>query len=350
MACVEASDGEFQPGLAYSVKTFMEGERRQRPVRRNATGSYGDVALLYQEARLYGPDSAIALGHQKEKIILLLMADTAARPSDLSRLYRTQEGFNQQVVFTATGMNVRFFYPKEVVPGSSRNNATGYYFSTWVEVKDTVPLEISTPACLRRFFDASTGDDFAITEVPLLNTSAQSFVYARKVDGKFQPASVNHISNVVKSGLAAAGLDTMTARSLRGASPSKIVQLFPDLLDQALKLGRWTNPKTFRNHYQGPVDLQRLPDQDLPPDSLKGNLQQLLRWGFQPKPPFGISSLDYMKGPEFWVGQTIPGLGKIVRFHESAYEVRGPGRRLQSLFHYELMAAVSVARRGSGGF
>ena len=76
----------------------------------------------------------------------------------------------------------------------------------------------------------------------------------------------------------------------------------------------------------------------------------MLRWGFQPKPPFGISSLDYMKGPEFWVGQTIAGLGKIVRFHESAYEVRGPGRRLQSLFHYELMAAVSVARQSSGGF
>jgi hypothetical protein len=157
-------------------------------------------------------------------------------------------------------MNVRFFYPKEVVPGSSRNNAAGCCFSTWVEVKDTAPLEISTPACLRRFFDASAGDDFAITEVPPLDTSAQSFVHARKVDGKFQPASANHISNVVKSGLAAAGLNTMTARSLRGASPSKIVQFSPDLLDQALKLGRWTNPKTFRNHYQGPVDLQRLPD------------------------------------------------------------------------------------------
>ena len=72
MAGGGASDGGFQPGLACSVKTFMEGERRQRPVRRNATGSHGDVALLCQEAWLYGPDSAIALGHQKEKIILLL--------------------------------------------------------------------------------------------------------------------------------------------------------------------------------------------------------------------------------------------------------------------------------------
>ena len=126
------------------------------------------------------------------------------------------------------------------------------------------------------------------------------------------------------------------------------MQLFPDLLDQALKLGRWTNPKTFRNHYQGPVTL--LPSSDPPPASLKGNLQQLLRWGFQPTPPFGISSLDYMKGPDFWVGQTVIGLGKIVRFHDATYEVRSSGRRLQSLFHYELMAAVSVARQGSGVF
>jgi hypothetical protein len=345
MACVEASDGEYQPGMAYSVKSFMEGERRQRPVRRDDNGSYGDVALLYQEAWLYGPDSALALGHQKEKIILLLLADTAARPSDLSKLYRTQLGFNQQVVFTPAGMNVRFFYTKEVVPGSSRNNSTGYYFTTWVEVKNTVPLEISTPACLRRFFEASTGDEFAMTEVPLLNISAQSFVYARKVNGKFQPASVNHISNVAKSGLAAAGLTSMTARSLRGASPSKIVQLFPELLDQALKLGRWTNPKTFRNHYQGPVALCTT---ERPPEILKGNLQQLLRWGFKPIPPIGISSLDYMKGPEFWVGQTVEGLGKIVRFHESVFEVHKSGRRLQTLYHYELMSAVSIARRSSG--
>jgi hypothetical protein len=46
------------------------------------------VALLYQEAWLYGPDSALALGHQKEKIILLLMADTA-HSSQTQRLIKT---------------------------------------------------------------------------------------------------------------------------------------------------------------------------------------------------------------------------------------------------------------------
>ena len=63
-----------------------------------------------------------------------------------------------------------------------------------------------------------------------------------------------------------------------------------------------------------------------------------------------LGPINYINNSILAQFKWCPGLGKIVRFHESAYEVRGPGQRLQSLFHYELMAAVSVARRGSGGF
>ena len=38
MACVEASDGQHQPGKSFTVTSFMEGERRHRPVRRKDTG------------------------------------------------------------------------------------------------------------------------------------------------------------------------------------------------------------------------------------------------------------------------------------------------------------------------
>ena len=345
MACLEASDGDFQPGMSYSVTTFMEGERRQRPMRRENKGIYSDVALLYQEAWLYGPDEALALGHQKEKMILLMMADTAARPSDLSRLFRVYEGWCQQIVFTNAGVNVRFYYPKEVVPGSSRNNSTGYYFSTWVEIKKTLPKEISTPECLRRFVDASSGDEFAHTEVPLLGTSSQPFAWGRKAGGKLMPASVDHIANVTRDGLKAAAMESMTARSLRGASPSKIVSLFPDLLPQALGLGRWTNPKTFRNHYQGPVNLIVSTS---PPVAMKSNLQQLLRWGFEPKPPANVTASDYMKGPPFWVGKVVRGRGKIVRFADGVYVVHGRGGKAEELFHYELMDAISVSRQSLG--
>ena len=40
-------------------------------------------------------------------------------------------------------------------------------------------------------------------------------------------------------------MKTMAMKSLRGASPSKVVQLFPDVLQEALALSRWTTKKTF---------------------------------------------------------------------------------------------------------
>ena len=339
MACVEASDGKFQPGKSYTVTSFMEGERRQRPVRRKDTGEYADMALLYQEAWLYGPDSALTLGHMKERVVMLLMADTACRPSDLSKLYRVYEGWQCQMDFVPTGVKLRFFYPKEVVPGTSRDNATGYYFSSWVMVLSTLPVEISTPECLKAFVGASSGPDFASVHVPELDVEVQPLVYAKRLKGKLQPASVDHISGIMKVALKEAGMGSMTARSVRGASPSKVVQLFPELIPEALQLGRWTNRKTFNNHYQAPVRLSTV---EPPPVSLKSNLQQILRWGFVPQPPPRISATDYMRGPDFWVGQMIPRLGKISSFDGGVYEVDGDSQL--ELYHYELMEAVSVAR------
>ena len=260
MACVEASDGQHQPGKSFIVTSFMEGERRHRPVRRKDTGEYSDVVGLYQEAWRYGPDSALALGHLKEKIVILLMADTASRPSDIARLYRIFDSWKYQIHFEEGGMRVRFFYTKEVVPGSSRDNSTSYYFSMWVPVRNTTPSEISTPECLRSFLEASSGPEFATVHIPELNADAQPLVYARKVKGVFQASSVDHISNIVKAALQRSKMKNMTCRSVRGASPSKVVQLFPDLLSEALKLGRCI-----------------LQSAQTPPSSLKTNIQQILR-------------------------------------------------------------------------
>ena len=252
----------------------------------------------------------MALGHKKERIILLLFADTACRPSDIWKQYRVFDGWQQQLVFFNGGVKVRFFYPKEVVPGSSRNNSTGYYFSSWVVVRDSTPLEISTPKCLRAFLDESSGPLFARRHVTELDCDAQPLAWAAFRHGKFQPCAKDTIRKIVKSGLRAAGMGSMTARSVRGASPSKIVQLFPELLPEALQLGRWTNNKTFNNHYQSPVNLVT---REKPPQQLgeSKNIQQVLRWGFTPKPPPKVSAVDYMKGPDFWVGKTLAHLGKI---------------------------------------
>jgi hypothetical protein len=281
----------------------------------------------------------MALGHAKECAVALLAVDSACRPSDITKLFRQYEGWQQQIVLQPSGMKVRFFYPKEVVPGSSRRNSTYYYFSKWVTIQDTTPIEISTPQRVRAFLDASTGADFALQQVPELDSTVQPFAWARCLNGILQPPSVDHISNIVKGMLLRAEMKNTTARSVRGASPSKVVQLFPDLLQDALDLGRWTDHMTFANHYQAPVQLST---EETPPDSIKSNVQQILRWGFTPVPPPNVSAVDYMKGPDFWVGQTIRNVGKIHGFDEGIYKVGRGGTK--ELYHYELMDAISTAR------
>jgi hypothetical protein len=85
-------------------------------------------------------------------------------------------------------MRIRFFWLKEADPGSARQNTTNYYFSKWVEVHNTVPAVISTPAVLRDFIADSSGPDFALAEIPELPSFAKPFVYLcvrqrRRVNG-----------------------------------------------------------------------------------------------------------------------------------------------------------------------
>jgi hypothetical protein len=54
------------------------------------------------------------------------------------------------IYHTSWGVKIRFFYAKEIVPGSARDNSTGYWFTTWVNIKKTTPVEISTPEVLKR--------------------------------------------------------------------------------------------------------------------------------------------------------------------------------------------------------
>jgi hypothetical protein len=196
--------------------------------------------------------------------------------------------------------------------------------------------------------DMSSGPEFAVDELPLLDSSSQALFFGQKKAGKFQAASVDHISKMTKSLMEEAGMGAMDSRSIRGAPPSKIVQLFPELKEAALKLGRWTNKRTFDNHYLGPV---KLVDAPAPPIQLKENIQQLLRWGFTPDPPPCVSVDDYMKGPVFWVGKSIPSLGKITSFDEGIYSIEASGvfhtPETTKFFHYELMSAISEARQGS---
>jgi hypothetical protein len=299
MACVEASDQAFQPGKSHAVSKLFEGARRYKPTRRAGTGEYSDVSLLHEEMWKCGPSTAMTVGQKKKRIVSLLAADSAARPSDIARLFRVYDGWQQQIVFTSWGVKIRFFYTKEIVPGSSRSNSTGYWFTSWVSIYKTEPAEISTPELLKDYLDSTSGPERATQHISELDSNVQPLAFARKRLGVLQPSSVDHISNLVKESLQEPGMEAMKMKSVRGASPSKLVQIFPDVEPQAIALGRWTEPKTFRNHYQAPAKLESL---EAPPAAMKVNVQQDLRWGFRPSPPPNASAEEHMQGPNYWVG------------------------------------------------
>jgi hypothetical protein len=269
MACVEASDQEFQPGKSYTVSKLFEGERRNKPVRRSGTGECSGVAFLHVKMWKCGPSCAMTIGQKKERIVALLAADSAARPSDVARLFRVYDGWKQQIVFADWGVKIRFFCTKEIVPGSSRSNSTGYWFTSWVSINETAPAETSTPESSRDYLDSASGPEHAMQHISETDSNAQPLVFARKRSNLWQPASVDHISNLVKGSLQDAGMMAMTMRSARGASPSKVVQIFPDLEPQAIALGRWTEPEAFRNHHQAPVQLV---SSEAPPAAMKSNV------------------------------------------------------------------------------
>jgi hypothetical protein len=131
----------------------------------------------------------------------------------------------------------------------------------------------------------------------------------------------------------------MQTAHIRGAATSKVVQLVPTAEAAIMKLGRWTTPYTFRNHYQAPVQgtWEEVPTQ------LHTNAQMILRWGFQPTPPPGVSAKDYVKGPQFWIGKIIRKLGKIVSFdlETGLYRIENPPAEY---LHWTLMNAIAEAR------
>jgi hypothetical protein len=338
MACREATDGDITLGDRESVKRFLKSLRIHAPVgmRKQLAPSYHDVAALYQEAWDFGPNEALCEGHLKEKLLILLMVDTAARPSDIHRLFRTTKGRNAQIRFEGKDLFVRYFWSKEVDPGSSRSNSTNIYFSKWVRIQGTVPAVTNTVDTMRIFLQRTSNPElYATVYIPELQISAQPLVYAREEHGKLQHSSVDHISNIIRRAINDKQMGTMMTAHIRGASVSKIVQLAPSLTNEALALGRWTTPHTFRNHYQAPVLGTWAPL----PKSMLSNPQQVLRWGWTPTPPDNVSVAEYEKPPKHWVGRTIPNLGKITKFDNGDYDVNNT-----LLKHWELMKLISEAR------
>jgi hypothetical protein len=340
MAVFEGSDGAIHLGKQTSMVKFLKSVRLKQPVgpRKASVPEYFDVALLFGEAWKFGPNKSLCLGHLKEKLLVLLLVDTAARPSDVARIYRIMSGRHAQIVFEGRDMRLRYFWPKEVDPGSSRKNATNIYFSTWVKVCGSTPDSIDTVACMREFLARSSDATlYANTYIAQLAGEFQPLIYARLKDGKLQKSSVDHISNVVQAAMDRCQMGAMKTAHLRGASTSKIVQLVPMALPRALEMGRWTSETMFRQHYCAPV----MGSWDPVPAKYHSNCQQVLRWGFQPDPPPGISTKEYYHDPSVWVGKSLQGNEKVLGFSDGTYE----SSTGNSYCHWDLMEAISSSRK-----
>jgi hypothetical protein len=174
-AISQATDGAISIGKKESVIAFLKSVRIHQPVgprRRRIPHGYGDVARLYEEAWSFGPNDALCNRHLQDKLVLLLMLDTAARPSDLQNLYRVTEGAQRQILFNGKDMQVRYFYSKEVDPGSATQNSSNTYFSSWVPVFGTTPVEINTVEVMKDFLRRTTNSQiYQQVRVPQLQQS-----------------------------------------------------------------------------------------------------------------------------------------------------------------------------------
>lgn len=340
-ACAQASDGLAQLGSQASVVSYLKYiKQSEAPDRRERMITYPDVARLIQVAWEFGPNGNLSLDELKRKLVVLLMVDTAARPSDLWRLYTTMAGKYRQIEFMGErDVRIRYFWPKEVDPFSGRTNATNTWFSQWVVVRGTELASTDTVACLREFLQRSADpQQFATVYLAQLADSVQPLVFAKTVGGVRQKCSVDHISNIIKKAISRALIRTMKPRHLRGASTSKIVLLSPEAMSVTMGLGRWTSPKTFLQHYNAPVDLLTL---EPSPDHISMHGQQLLRWGWKPTPPHHVTAVEYDEPSDYWVGTAVPRLGRIRKFLDGKYWVAK-----QQVTHCQLMGLISKARGG----
>jgi integrase len=341
-ACAQASDGLAQLGSQASVIAFLKFvKQNEAPDRRERMLVYPDIARLIQMAWEFGPNGNISLEQLKRKLVILLLVDTAARPSDIWRLNCTLIGKYRQIEFVGENdVRIRYYWPKEVDPFSSRTNATNTWFSQWVLIRGTVPASTDTVSCLREFMQRSSDpEQFTPVYIAQIATAVQPLIFAKTKAGLRTKCSVDHISNIAKKAIAAAGIPTMKPRHIRGASTSKIVLLSPEATAVAMGLGRWTTAKTFLQHYNAPIDLMTMTPR---PDSIALHGQQLLRWGWTPTPPLLVTAEEYDEPFTFWVGKSIPRLGRISKFDNGKYTIKQ-----KQVTHGELMGLLSTARGGN---
>jgi hypothetical protein len=158
----------------------------------------------------------------------------------------------------------------------------------------------------------TTGRLFQTKPIPELltdgaPTNALPMFFITRLNPKtrgYTSASPDTLSNWCQSMMSEAGVDIYVHETyeFRASSTSKIMQLAPQLKQQALDIGRWTTDVTHKKHYHGEIGY--LGD----PGSLvldNKTPQQILRYGAVWRIPELVSQREFENDdPNYWVDRS----------------------------------------------
>jgi hypothetical protein len=331
------------------VVDFMEGAKRNavQSHKKQLLLHYPDPATILANVWLFGPNENLGIGLLRHKLVALLFIDLAFRPSDIKNLFRLhadKDGSNASLDVSADPKHqsrIRPFYPKEVKIGSSRKNSSNRVWGQWCSLPLTIPKELCTRTTLLAYLDRTNELDIVpFQDLRQLNCKARPLIHgAMWKDGVLQPPSIDYLSHLMKDLMLEIGIKDMDTRNIRGMSVSKVAQVAPTLLPEAIRMGRWTTPKTFADNYQKPVRC--VSKRPLPDAVLKSkNLQQILRHGLSLKPPTNVSLGDFVRHHSHWINKKLPGVGTVRSFSEGIYSVQSDNTT-KRFTHFELFSAYA---------
>ena len=153
----------------------MDGLRSNQPVRvsKKKQQPYVDPAVILQELYTWGPNSLLTDHELAEKAATLMFIDLAPRPSDVVSVFRIEEPSRFKSMRTvAVGgeeyRELRYFWPKEVRPRSSRRNSTSTFFSRWVRFDKTQPELLDLSTTITDYMARTTGEEYSLATIDQL--------------------------------------------------------------------------------------------------------------------------------------------------------------------------------------
>ena len=360
--------GERDLAKEYLVRAHMDGLKVTEPLKvlKKHRQKYVDPALVLEYLFTLGPNGCLTTERLAKKFATLSFIDLAARPSDLASLLRISvpAAFKTMKSVSLDGnevLQLRYFWPKEVRPRSSRKNSTGTFFSTWVNVHNTTPSSLDWRATMVNYMTRTTGHLFQTKPIAELltdgaPTNALPMFYITRLNPKtrgYTSASSDTLSNWCQSMMSEAGVDINVHETyeFRASSTSKIMQLAPQLKQQALDIGRWTTDVTHKKHYHGEIEYLGDPGSFVLDNKTP---QQILRYGAVWRIPELVSQREFKNDdPNYWVDRQVSKQfqegwfdGKVVNFHQdTGFHIKYEDDDEEDVEYHILLKLIANFRR-----